>query len=69
MSADERGRLLAEAYQAGVGSLPQYIRSGAGLQIRSMSLPNTTEREDEEDDAWNRLQGLGLDLQAFGPDG
>lgn len=65
LSADERGRLLAEGHQAGIASLPQYIRSRAGLQIRNTSLPNTTEREDEEDDAWQRLRKLGFDPKEF----
>lgn len=65
VSAEERDLLLAEAREAGVRSLAQYIRTRAGFQVRNTSLPATVEREDEEDDAWGRLQKLGLPPRAF----
>ena len=65
LSAAERDRLLAEPGRAHVGSLAQYIRSRAGLKFRNTSLPGTAEREDEEDDAWERMQRLGFDPKQF----
>lgn len=70
LSADEHGRLASEARHPGVWTLAQYIRSLAGLQFRNTSLPGSAERDDEEDDAWERLQRLGLDPQGhFEPEG
>ncbi len=65
LSPEDRERLLEEARCAGVGSLGQYIRSRAGLQIRNTSLPGTAERDEEEDDAWGRLQRLGLSAKDY----
>ncbi|MBA3973778.1 MAG: hypothetical protein C0504_06120 [Candidatus Solibacter sp.] len=65
LTLEERALIQANARQVGVRSAAQYIRSRAGLQIRNTSLPGTAEREDEEDDAWNRLRQLNLDPTAF----
>ena len=58
--------LDAAAKQAGL-SLPQYVRTRLGLSVRWTSNPNTEERDREEDDAWERLQRLGLDPKAYFP--
>jgi hypothetical protein len=39
-------------------SFPQYIRTRCGWQVRQTSLPNTYERDSEEDDAWERFRQL-----------
>jgi hypothetical protein len=36
--------------------------------VRWTSLPNTGERDREEDDAWKRLERLGLNPQEYLPD-
>lgn len=59
-----REQLLAEARQAGA-TLQQYIRTRCGFQIRNSSVPGTDEREDEQDDAWERLRRLGLEPQEY----
>ena len=59
LTGPEHEQLLGEARQAGT-SLPQYIRTRCGFKVRNTSLPNTDERENEEDDAWQILKGLGL---------
>ncbi len=65
----ERITLRAQAREART-TLPQYFRTRCGFEIRNSSLPNTIERDREEDDAWERLQRLGLDPQGyFGRDG
>jgi hypothetical protein len=46
-------------------SLPQYIRTRCGWQVRQTSLPNTAERDSEEDDAWERLRRLGLEPEKY----
>ncbi len=55
----EHEQLAGEASKAGM-LLTQYIRKGCGLQVRTTSLPGTDERENEADDAWERLKRLGL---------
>jgi hypothetical protein len=55
----ERAELDAEATVAGL-SIPQYVRTRCGLEVRWTSLPGTDDRAREEDDAWQRLQRLGL---------
>ncbi len=59
-----REQLLADASQAGT-TLQQYIRKRCGFQIRNSSVPGTDEREDEQDDAWERLKRLGLNPQDY----
>ena len=54
-----REQLLADAQKAGA-TLQQYMRTRCGLQTRNTSLPGTDERENEADDAWERLKRLGL---------
>ena len=54
----EREQLAGEASQAGM-LLTQHIRKRCGLQVRTTSLPGTDERENEADDAWERLKSLG----------
>ncbi|MCL4797831.1 MAG: hypothetical protein KJZ84_24920 [Bryobacteraceae bacterium] len=60
----ERVMLRAQAGEART-TLPQYLRTRCGFEFRSSSLPNTIERDREEDDAWGRLQRLGLDPQGY----
>ncbi|MFZ5926329.1 MAG: hypothetical protein ACOYX1_02665 [Acidobacteriota bacterium] len=60
----EHAHLAALALAEGLSN-PQYIRARCGFQVRWSSLPNTEEREREEDDAWERLQRLGLDPEEY----
>lgn len=60
----EREQLASEASQAGM-LLTQYIRQRCGLHVRTTSLPGTDERENEADDAWERLKRLGLDARHY----
>ena len=60
----EHEQLAAEASKAGM-LLTQYIRQRCGLQVRTTSLPGTDERENEADDAWERLKRLGLKPQDY----
>jgi hypothetical protein len=59
--------LDAAAKVAGL-SVPQHVRTRLGLSVRWTSNPNTEERDHEEDDAWERLLGLGLDPKKYFPD-
>ena len=61
-----RAELLSQAFAAGT-TLAQYIRTRCGLHVRNTSLPGTAERDVEEDDAWERLKGLGLDPRVYFP--
>ena len=56
------------AQQAGL-SIPQYVRTRCGLQVRQTSKPGTEERTVEEEDAWDRLVRLGLNPQDYFPPG
>ena len=62
----DRAELDAASTAAGI-SLPQYIRTKCGCEVRNTSLPNTEERDHEEEDAWDRLRRLGVDPQAYFP--
>jgi hypothetical protein len=62
----EREQLAGEAGQTGA-LLTQYIRTRCGLQIRTTSLPGTDERENEADDAWERVNRLGLSPADYFP--
>jgi hypothetical protein len=64
LTGDEYAELRSRAREAGT-TIPQYVRTRCGFEIRNTSLPNTPEREREEDDAWERIQRLGLDTQEF----
>lgn len=64
MTVDEFGELQRRSCEAGT-TVPQFIRTQCGFEIRNTSLPNTSERDREEDDAWNRLRRLGWDPQAY----
>ncbi|MCC6394689.1 MAG: hypothetical protein IT167_29100 [Bryobacterales bacterium] len=68
LTRNEHAGLEAQAREAGT-TVPQYIRTRCGFEVRNTSLPDTPEREREEDDAWVRLQLLGLDPQDFFPPG
>ena len=59
--------LKAAANVAGL-SVPQHVRTRLGLGVRWTSNPRTEERDREEDDAWERLQQLGLDPKKNFPD-
>ncbi len=60
----ERAELDAGATAAGL-SIPQYVRTRCDFEVRWTSLPRTDEREREEDEAWDRLQRLGVDPQDY----
>ena len=60
-------RVASEASQAGQ-RLAQFVRTRCGFQVRNSSLPGTDEREDEADDAWERLKRLGLDPKDYFPE-
>jgi hypothetical protein len=45
--------------------LTQYIRRRCGPRFRTTSLPGSDEREDEADDARERLKRIGLDPQKY----
>jgi hypothetical protein len=64
LTCEEHGDLLSRSRNTGT-SVPQYVRTQCGFEVRNTSLPNTPERDREEDDAWDRLQRLGLNPQAF----
>ena len=49
-------------------SVPQYVRTRLGVSVRWTSNPNTEQRDREEDDAWERIQRLGLDPKKYFPD-
>jgi hypothetical protein len=66
LTGDEYNGMLLRSREAGT-TLPQYVRTRCGFQIRNTSLPNTPERMQEEDDAWDRLRRLGLEPQGFFP--
>ncbi len=57
-------QLAQEALAAGT-TPAQIVRTRCGLQIRYTSLPGTDEREDEADDAWERLKRLGLEPRDY----
>lgn len=59
LTGDEHSDLLSCSRAAGT-TVPQYVRTQCGFEVRNTSLPNTPEREREEDDAWERLHRLGL---------
>lgn len=68
LTGEECVELRSRSREIGT-TLPQYIRTRCGFEIRNTSLPNTPEREREEDDAWDRLRRLGLNPQeSFPPD-
>jgi len=46
-------------------SVPQFIRTLCGFRVRWASLPGTEAREEEMDDAWDRLQRLGLEPKKY----
>ena len=48
-------------------ALRQYIRTLCGFRVRWTSRPNTGDRDREEDDAWERLERLGLKPQNYFP--
>jgi hypothetical protein len=62
----EYSELGAQATAAGV-SIPQQIRTRCGFNVRWTSQPNTEDRDREEDDAWQRLQRLGLNPRDYFP--
>jgi hypothetical protein len=68
LTGEEYAELQRLSREAGT-TVPQFIRTRCGFEIRNTSLPDTPEREREEDDAWDRLRRLGLDPQSyFAPD-
>ena len=69
VSHDEYASLDAQArLPDGPGlSIPQFVRTRCGFAVRQTSLPNTDGRDREEDDAWERLQRLGLNPKDYFP--
>lgn len=65
-TATERPTVQAEAAAIGL-SLAQYVRTRCGWLVRQPSLPNTSGRYREEDDAQERLQRLCLEPKTFFP--
>ncbi len=66
LTGDEYDGMLLRSRDTGT-TLPQYVRTRCGFEVRNTSLPNTPERVQEEDDAWDRLRRLGLEPQGFFP--
>lgn len=64
LTGEEYAELRTRSGEAGT-TVPQYIRTRCGFEVRNTSLPNTTEREREEDDAWVRLHRLGMNPPDF----
>lgn len=64
LAGEEYVELQSRSREAGT-TVPQYIRTRCGFEIRNTSLPNTPEREREEDDAWARLGRLGFNPQQY----
>jgi hypothetical protein len=58
--------LETRARHAGL-TVPNYIRTQLGFQVRWSSNLGSEERDREEDDAWERLRRLGLDPMAYFP--
>jgi len=46
-------------------NLPQYIRTVLGFHVRWYSNPGSDTRQAEADDAWERLQRLGLEPEKY----
>ncbi len=46
-------------------SLPQFIRTLLGLEVRHTSMPGSDQRVREEDAAWELLQSLGLNPRDY----
>ena len=66
LTGEECVELRSRSGEAGT-TVPQYIRTRCGFEVRNTSLPSTPEREREEDDAWDRLHRLGLNPHTFFP--
>ena len=49
-------------------TLPQFIRTLLGFEVRRYSNPNTHERDVEMEHAWERLERLGLNPRDYLPD-
>jgi hypothetical protein len=62
VTEQEREQLRDEA---GTLTLAQHVRTRCGFAVRHTSLPGTDEREDEADDAWERLKRLGLEPKDY----
>ncbi len=67
VTSDEYDELHRQTSAAGL-SVPQYIRTRCEFPVRWSSLPGTQEREQEEDEAWQRLKRLGLKPQEYFPE-
>lgn len=59
--------LEARAREAGQ-SVNNYVRTRLGLMERNVGKPSEGERHREEDDAWERLERLGLNARDLLPD-
>lgn len=66
LTGEECVELRSRSREIGT-TLPQYIRTRCEFEIRNTSLPNTPEREREEDDAWDRLRRLGIHPESLFP--
>lgn len=45
--------------------VPQYVRTLCGFPVRYTSMPRTEDRDREEDQAWEILDRLGLNADAY----
>jgi hypothetical protein len=68
--ADHAALLARNAIPNGPGlPVPQFIRTLLGFEVRFSSMPESDERVREVDDAWDRLQRLGLNPEEYFPEG
>jgi hypothetical protein len=49
-------------------SVANYVRTVLGLPERTPGRPSADQLEREQDEAWNLLQGIGVDPAAYFPD-
>ncbi len=61
---DEYDALTRQARSAGL-SVPQYVRTRCEFPVRWSSMPGSEARENEADDAWERLKRLGLKPEEY----
>jgi hypothetical protein len=64
---EEYAAVAAQARDAGL-TIPQYVRTRLGFAVRYTSLPRTEDRDREEDDAVERLERLGLNVDEYLPE-
>jgi len=64
---DEYESLVRQARSAGL-SVPQYVRTRCEFVVRWSSAPGSDARENETDEAWERLKRLGLEPEEYFPE-